>query len=80
MPEQRDFVGGEVVDGVDEVAEVVFEAEGFGGEGTHGGDGAGVLVAEVRQGGGGDGPLPPACLAYLRYKGVAVEVREGLEL
>ena len=76
MPEQRDFGGGEVVGGANEVAEVVFEAEGFGGEEAHGSDGAGVLVAKAGQRGGGEGPLPPAHLADFRYEGVAVKVEQ----
>jgi hypothetical protein len=80
FPEEGDFLWGEVLGGVDEVAEVVFEAEGFGGEGAHGGDGAGVLVAQVRQRGGGERPLLPAHLADFRHEGVAVEVQQGLEL
>ena len=47
MPDEGDFGGGEGVGLVDEVAELPFELEGFGGEGAGGLDGAIVFGPEV---------------------------------
>ena len=42
MPEEGDFVGGQAVGFVDEVAELAFELQGFGGLSACRFDGAGV--------------------------------------
>ena len=49
VPPELDFGGGEAVGGVDEVAELAFQGQGFGGESTGGGEGLGVLIAQRLQ-------------------------------
>ena len=64
FPHEGDFVGGEGVGFVDEVAEAVFEGGGFGGEGSGGLDGPRLFVAEAPQGGGGEGVRAAAELLH----------------
>ncbi len=52
LPEEGDFGGCESVGFVDEVADLAFQDEGFGGEGAGGFDSSGVLFAEVLERGG----------------------------
>jgi hypothetical protein len=51
-PHQGDFIGGEAVGFVDQVAEAAFELQGFGDLGAGGFDRARVFVAQAFQGGG----------------------------
>ncbi len=49
LPHQADFLGRQAVGFVDEVADIVFQVQGFGGEGAGWVDGSGVFRPEVRQ-------------------------------
>jgi hypothetical protein len=65
LPQDGDFVGGEDVGLVDEVGELAFEVEGFGGLGAGRFDGADVFVAEAFECGDGEGIFLAADARYL---------------
>ncbi len=79
LPHEGDFGGGEAVGLVDEVAELPFELEGFGGEGAGGVDGAGVFGPEVFDASGGERVFFAADFFHLADQGVGVEFGQGLE-
>jgi len=49
LPHQGDFFGREAVGFVDEIADFVFQVQGFGGKGAGGVDGSGIFLPKVRQ-------------------------------
>jgi hypothetical protein len=74
LPHEGDLGGGEGVGLVDEVAEGALKGQGFGGEGAGGGDGAGVLVPQRVEVGGGQRVLLAAEALYFADPGVGIKL------
>ena len=80
MPHEFNLRRGQAVGLVDEVAEGAFQSQRFGGEGAGGLDGAGVLVPQrVDSGGGQRRFLAPDAL-HFAYAGVGIKFDHGEKL
>ena len=80
MPHQGDLGWGQAVGLVDEVAERALQSQRFGGEGAGGFDGAGVLVTQGLEAGGGEWLLLATDALHFADRGVGIQVGQGEKL